>query len=106
MLRGVFHGAISVYLIRFLNVPAARLPGEAGDTLDDLPGDADALQACFLDALDRRSSVDHAARLVARYFALGHPPDAMIATLARAVLREDAEFHTLPDARSRHPAAL
>ena len=68
--------------------------GRAGDTLDDLPGDADALQASFLDALDRRGSVDDAARLVARYLALGHPPDALIATLAQAVLREDAEFHT------------
>jgi nitrite reductase/ring-hydroxylating ferredoxin subunit len=93
-LRGVFCGAMSVYLSRFLNVPAAPLPGERGDTLDDLPDDADALQASFLDALDRRSSVDEAARLVARYFALGHSPDALIATLAHAVLREDAEFHT------------
>ncbi len=94
LLRGVFHGAISVYLIRFLNVPAASLPGETDNTLDDLPDDCVALQACFLDALDRRGSVDDAARLVARYLALGHPPDATIATLARAVLREDAEFHT------------
>ena len=35
MLRGVYHGAMRVYLDRFLNVPAARLPGpsaaEAGD---------------------------------------------------------------------------
>ena len=28
LLRGVFHGAMQVYLIRFLNVPPARLPGE------------------------------------------------------------------------------
>lgn len=93
-LRGIFYGAMSVYLIRFLNVPPAALPDERGDTLDDLPGDADALQASFLDALDRRSSVDAAARLVARHLALGHAPEALIATLAQAVLREDAEFHT------------
>ena len=93
-LRGVFYGAMSVYLVRFLNVPPAALPGERGDSLDDLPADADALQAAFLDALDRRGSVDEAARLVARYLALGHAPEALIATLAQAVLREDAEFHT------------
>lgn len=92
-LRGLFYGAISVYLVRFLNVPPAALPGER-DTLDDLPGDANALQACFLEALDRRGSTDEAARLVTRYLTLGHAPDALIATLARAVLREDAEFHT------------
>jgi hypothetical protein len=93
-LRGVFYGAMSVYLVRFLNVPPAPLPGERSDTLDDLPGDADALRASFLDALDRRSSVDEAARLVDRYLALGHAPEPLIATLAQAVLREDAEFHT------------
>jgi nitrite reductase/ring-hydroxylating ferredoxin subunit len=93
-LRGIFYGAISVYLVRFLNVPPAALPGERDDALNDLPGDADALQASFLDALDRRSSIDEAARLVARYLALGHGPHALIATLAQAVLREDAEFHT------------
>jgi nitrite reductase/ring-hydroxylating ferredoxin subunit len=93
-LRGIFYGAMSVYLVRFLNVPPAALPDERGDTLDDLPNDGDALRASFLDALDRRSSVDEAARLVTRYLTLGHAPDALIATLAQAVLREDAEFHT------------
>ena len=85
---------MSVYLVRFLNVPPAALPGERGDRLDDLPGDADALQGSFLDALDRRGSTDEAARLVVRYLTLGHAPEALIATLAQAVLREDAEFHT------------
>jgi hypothetical protein len=62
--------------------------------LDHLPSDADALQASFLEAFDRRSSVDEAVRLVARYLVVGHAPEALIATLAQAVLREDAEFHT------------
>jgi hypothetical protein len=30
---------------------------------------------------------------VARHLTLGHSPQALIATLARAVLREDAGFH-------------
>ena len=34
-----------------------------------------------------------AARLVARHLTLGHPPQALIATLAHALLREDAGFH-------------
>ena len=38
-------------------------------------------------------AVDLAARLVARHLTLGHPPKALIATLARALLREDAGFH-------------
>jgi nitrite reductase/ring-hydroxylating ferredoxin subunit len=94
LLRGVFHGAMRVYLTRFLNLPPARLPGEASDRLDDLPSDGHALCEAFLAALDRQGSVDEAGRLVARYSVLGHPVDSLIATLARAVLREDADFHT------------
>src|SRR5262249_20037620 len=69
-------------------------PGEAPDRLDDLPRDKDALCHAFLAALDRQGSVREAGRLVARYMMLGHPACGLIATLARAVLREDADFHT------------
>jgi hypothetical protein len=47
-----------------------------------------------LTALDRQGEVKTAGRLVARYLILGHPVEPLIATLARAVLREDSEFHT------------
>ena len=91
--RAILHGAMAVYLARYLNVPAARLPGEAGEPLDDLPTDAEALGAALLDAFDRQRQVDAAARLVARHLTLGYPPQALIATLGRALLREDAGFH-------------
>jgi hypothetical protein len=94
LLRGLFHGAMQVYLIRFLNVPPARLPGEGDDKLDDLPRDEGVLRDALLAALDRQGAVKTAARLVARYLILGHPAEPLIATLTRAVLREDAEFHT------------
>ena len=94
LLRGVIHGAMRLYLIRFLNVPPARLPGEAGDRLDDLPCDGEALRDTFLRAFDRQGSVRDAGRLVARYLTLGHPADLLITTLAHAVLREDADFHS------------
>ena len=48
----------------------------------------------MLDAFDRQRQIDLAAKLVARHLTLGHSPQALIATLARAVLREDAGFHT------------
>ena len=99
--RAVLHGAMAVYLARYLNVPAARLPGEAGEPLDDLPTDAEALGAALLDAFDRQRQVDAAARLVARHLTLGHPPQALIATLGRALLREDAGFPCLSDVRGR-----
>ena len=50
-------------------------------------------QASVLDLFDRQQQVDLAARLVARHLSLGHSPQALIATLARALLREDAGFH-------------
>jgi nitrite reductase/ring-hydroxylating ferredoxin subunit len=94
LLRAVFHGALQVYLIRFLNVPPARLPGEGDDQLDALPRDGSELRDAILTALDRQGVVKTAGRLVVRYFMLRHPVEPLIATLTRAVLREDAEFHT------------
>ena len=91
--RAVLHGAMALYLTRYLNVPPARIPGEGGERLDDLPADEEAIRIALLDAFDRQRQVDRAARLVARHFELGHSPQALIATLSHAVLREDAGFH-------------
>jgi nitrite reductase/ring-hydroxylating ferredoxin subunit len=91
--RGLLHGAMALYLARYLNVPPAALPGEEGDPLDELPAAAEEICSALLDAFDRQQQVDAAARLVARHLILGHPPAALIATLARALLREDAGFH-------------
>lgn len=91
--RGVLHGAMALYLARYLNVPPARVPGDGGEGLDDLPADPLTIGVALLDAFDRQRQVDLAARLVARHLKLGHPPRALIATLVHAVLREDAGFH-------------
>ena len=37
--RAVLHGAMALYLTRYLNVPPARIPGEGDEQLDDLPAD-------------------------------------------------------------------
>jgi nitrite reductase/ring-hydroxylating ferredoxin subunit len=91
--RGLLHGAMALYLARYLNVPPVSLPGERDDGLHDLPISAGDIRAALLDTFDRQQQVDAAARLVARHFTLGHPPEALIATLAHALLREDAGFH-------------
>ena len=93
LVRGVLHGAMALYLTRYLNVPPARIPGDAGEHLDDLPADIRKIRAALLDAFDRQRQVDLAARLVARHLKLGHSPQALITTLAGGVLREDAGFH-------------
>jgi nitrite reductase/ring-hydroxylating ferredoxin subunit len=91
--RGVLHGAMAVYLARYLNVPPARLPGDGGDRLDDLPTTQEEIRTALLDVFDRQQQIDEAGRLVARHLRLGYPPAALITTLARALLREDASFH-------------
>ena len=74
-------------------MPPARIPGEGGEQLDDLPADVETIRAALLDPFDRQRQVNRVARLVARHLTLGHSPQALIATLARAMLREDAGFH-------------
>ena len=91
--RGVLHGAMALYLARYLNVPPARIPGDDSEPLDDLPANADKIRVALLDVFDRQRQVDLAARLVARHLTLGHSVRSLIATLARALLREDAGFH-------------
>lgn len=94
VVRAIFHGAIAVYMDRFLNVPPARLPGE-GAALDDLPEGAEELRELLLETLDRRAKVDEAARIAARYLRLGHAPEELFDTLVHATVREDVDFHPL-----------
>ena len=91
LLRGLLHGALSVYLDRFLNVPPARLP----DHLEAEPDDPGQLRQRLLDLLDGRHKVGAVARVIARYVRLGHPIDPLIDTLTMATAREDVDFHTV-----------
>ena len=92
-LRGVLHGALAIYLIRFLNVPPARLPAEGDERLESMPSTIEEIRSALLDAFDRQHQIDAAALLVMRHLTLGHPPELIISALARALLREDAGFH-------------
>jgi nitrite reductase/ring-hydroxylating ferredoxin subunit len=86
--RGLYHAAMRVYLDRFLNVPAARLPDERPTLARDEPVEADGL----LELLDREQQVAASARLVDAAIAAGDT-DRLMRVLGRAVLREDTEFH-------------
>jgi nitrite reductase/ring-hydroxylating ferredoxin subunit len=86
LLRGVYHGAIRIYLDRFLNVPAARLPGNSAT---GAAGDLAHLQSCW----DQEGQVDEAGVIVYRYLSAGGDPARAIAALGHALLTEDAEFH-------------
>ena len=88
LLRGVFDAAMSVYLDRFLNVPAARLPRPE-------PADPAVLLAKLPGLLDVQQQVDEAATLAASYLAAGGAPERLIARLGAALVREDRNFHTI-----------
>jgi nitrite reductase/ring-hydroxylating ferredoxin subunit len=90
--RGIFHGAARLYLDRFLNMPAARLPEERPG--NDAPAGAEQLRAELLDLLDSEQRVNEAARLVHRYLNQGYGRAPLIAALGHTLLREDAEFHS------------
>lgn len=92
LVRGIYHGAMSVYLDRFLNVPPARLPEEKGETGPET--EAQEILDALLERMDTQQRVDDSARLVHRYLSLGLPAEGLFRALAQAVLREDAEFHT------------
>jgi nitrite reductase/ring-hydroxylating ferredoxin subunit len=91
--RGLFHGAMSIYVDRFLNIPSARLPD--GAALESLPTDADALLTGVLETLDQKKGWSAVPSLVVRYLRLGHPESVLIDTLTFATVREDLDFHKL-----------
>jgi nitrite reductase/ring-hydroxylating ferredoxin subunit len=108
--RGLYHAAMRVYLDRFLNIPAARLPDEQSLPTQDVALGADGV----LQLLDREQQVTAVAATVDAALAAGDS-DRLIRILGRAVLREDAEFHAYQTLeagvrqftalRQRHPLA-
>jgi nitrite reductase/ring-hydroxylating ferredoxin subunit len=88
LVRGIFDAAASVYLDRFLNVPAKRLPRPEG-------GEPEELLTGLRGLLDRQQQVDETAQLVASYLDAGGDPDRLLAELGACLLREDRNFHTI-----------
>jgi nitrite reductase/ring-hydroxylating ferredoxin subunit len=90
LVRGIFDAAMSIYLDRFLNVPAAVLPhpngqaAAAGSLLAELPA-----------LLDRQQQVEAAADVVAHYLFAGGESAPLLALLVKLLLREDRDFHTI-----------
>src|SRR5437764_549438 len=96
LLRGAFDAAMSIYLDRFLNVPAARLPEPDG------AADPQELLAALPPLLDKQQQVNEAGELVATYLAAGGEPQQLHAALGKALLREDRDFHTIQCVEAAH----
>jgi hypothetical protein len=85
--RGIYHSALRIYLDRFLNIPAARLPDERRTSPN-----GNVAPDHVLELLDREQQVAAAASLVDGVLASGQSA-AIIPVLGRAVFREDSDFH-------------
>lgn len=90
LLRGVFDAAMSVYLDRFLNIPAARIPQPNGASAP-----AQETLAALPELLNHQQQVNEAGALVADYFHAAGASAPMLAMLGRLLLREDRDFHTI-----------
>jgi nitrite reductase/ring-hydroxylating ferredoxin subunit/dsDNA-binding SOS-regulon protein len=90
LLRGVFDAAMSIYLDRFLNLPAVRLPQPLKTARD--PGD---IGAALGTLLDRRQQVNQAGEQIASYLYSGGNIEKAMAVLGSLLLREDRDFHTI-----------
>ncbi|USK31367.1 Rieske 2Fe-2S domain-containing protein (plasmid) [Bacillus sp. CMF21] len=86
--RALFHGVMSVYLDRFLNMPTARKPqpAEAVKTPHD-PSE-------LLEIMNKQQQVTEAARWVMTYLVGGGEKAPLFNILGHSLLREDAEFHS------------
>ncbi|MCL4541311.1 MAG: Rieske (2Fe-2S) protein [Chloroflexi bacterium] len=111
--RGVFHGAMKIYLDRFLNTPPARLPRRRTSYAG--ADDPAAMLRLLEDCLDRQQQVTPAAELTDEYLSKGGNVADLLRCFGQLLLREDAEFHTYQMVEAgirqyqalqeRHPAA-
>jgi nitrite reductase/ring-hydroxylating ferredoxin subunit len=114
LLRGVFDGAMRVYLNRFLNVPPVPLPkptekriGKNINVNDDSSIFANPetfLKEELLSLLDKQQQVNQAAQLVVNYLYNNNnnsnsnnniKPNRLLAVIGKALLREDRNFHSI-----------
>ncbi len=91
LLRGIFHGAVFLAYVRWLNMPAARIPG-LGQRLDEAFASVDKMLDRLQEFADFQK-VYEAEILVSQYLEEGHDVSKLRRTLAHILLREDAELH-------------
>jgi nitrite reductase/ring-hydroxylating ferredoxin subunit len=92
LVRGVFDAAMSVYLDRFLNVPAARLPKP-----DKTVENPEELLKELPDLLDRQQQVNRVGELVGCYLYSGGKAEHLLAILGKLLLRENRQFHVIQE---------
>jgi nitrite reductase/ring-hydroxylating ferredoxin subunit len=92
LLRGVFDAAIRIYLNRFLNIPLATIPKKS---IDDKAINPDTILGELTELLDKQQRVNETGQLVADYLYQGGRIDQLTSMLAKLLLREDRNFHSI-----------
>lgn len=87
LIRAIYHGAVSVYLDRFLNIPATKRP-VADPSIENFDSQS------FLRLLDKQQQVNQAGKWVMNYLHHNGDKYSLFNTLGHALLREDANFHS------------
>jgi nitrite reductase/ring-hydroxylating ferredoxin subunit len=92
LLRGVFDAAIRIYLNRFLNIPPATIPKKS---IYDKAINPDTILGGLTELLDKQQRVNETGQLVADYLYQGGRIDELTSILAKLLLREDRNFHSI-----------
>jgi nitrite reductase/ring-hydroxylating ferredoxin subunit len=98
LLRGMFDGAMRVYLNRFLNIPPVPLPEPKkmeNISNDGIFREPEILLKELLSLLDKQQQVNQAGQLVVDYLYNNGKPDRLLAAIGKALLREDRNFHSI-----------
>ncbi len=91
LLRGIFHGAVYLTFLRWLNMPAARVPKPGQRLGEDTLSENQLLER--LQEYADFQKVFEAELAVNQYLAEGYDITQLKQTLAHVMLREDAELH-------------
>ena len=91
LLRAIFHGAVFLTYLRWLNMPAARVP-QHGQKLDEAFDSDEAMLVRFGEFADFQK-VAEAEVLVSQYLEEERDITKLRHALAHIMLREDAELH-------------
>ncbi len=91
LLRGIFHGAIFLTYLRWLNMPSARIPKHGQHSTEIFDNHKQMLNR--LKEFADFQKVFEAEILVNQYLEEGHDIQKLKKTLSHILLREDAELH-------------
>lgn len=91
LLRGIFHGAVFLTYLRWLNMPSARMPRPEQRLNEEFASGEKMLER--LQEFADFQKVFEAEVLVNQYLAEGHDIVRLRHVLAHIMLREDAELH-------------